>query len=351
MRGSESERNEQPAAQTDPGHTRTACELIRAIRGKRSQVALARRLGYSGNPVTDWERGSRHPTAKEVLRAAAICRLPVRDAFLALVPLEPPAPLSTSRQTARGGKPREWVVHLWLTALRGNVSNTELALRLGVSRYTVSRWCSGTTDIRFHEFLHCISVLTGRLYDWVSALVPIRQVPSLVVHYEEADAARRAAVEHPWTEAILRVLETQHYRERPAVAHAALAATLGIEPSTLDEALDGLVRAAVVSRRADASTGGVYYEALRELSVDTRNNPSAIRQLQRHWLNVALQRASRGDPDWFAYNVFSCSESDFERVRDSLKRAFRESRSIVATSQPNQSAGLLLMQLVNWHRT
>lgn len=345
-------RDSQPPNPTEnPDHIQTARELLRAIRGRRSQVALARRLGYSGNPITDWERGSRHPTAKEVLRAAALCRLPVRDAFLALVPLEPPAPAATSRQSGKGGKPREWVVHPWLAALRGNVSNTELAQRLGVSRYTVSRWCSGATEIRLHEFLQCISVLTGRLYDWVSALVPIRHVPSLVIEYEEADAARRAAVEHPWTEAILRVLETQHYRERPAVAHATLAATLGIEPSTLDEALEGLVRASVVSRRVEASSGGVYYEALRELSVDTRNNPRAIRDLQRHWLNVALQRAARGEPDWFAYNVFSCSESDFERVRDSLKRAFRESRSIVAASQPNQSAGLLLMQLVNWQKT
>lgn len=325
-------------------HLQTSRELLRAIRGKRSQLALARRLGYRGNPLTDWERGVRHPTANEVLRVASVCRLPVKEAFSALVPLEPPKLLTD----AQGATSKEWVVHPWLNALRGNVSNTELASRLGVSRYVVSRWCSGDTDIRFDDFLAFIDVLTGRLYDWVANLVPIERVPSLLAEYAQGTAARTVALEHPWTEAILRVLETENYQRAPAVAHATLAATLGVAESTLQQALDGLVRASVIARREEPVRGHAYYEVQGQLSVDTRPNPGAVRRLQRHWLDVARDRAERGEEDWFAYNVFSCSEADFERVRDSLKRAFRESRSIIASSEPNETAGLVLMQLVNW---
>lgn len=331
-------------------HQRVARELLRAIRGNRSQVGLARRLGYTGNPVTDWERGVRQPTAKEVLRVAAACRLPVRDAFLKLVPLEPPAALGRVRANQRSGKStgREWTIHPWLTALRGSLTNTELARRLGVSRYAVSRWCTGDTDIKLHELLHYIQTLTGRVHDWVAALVPIDRVPSLLIQFEQATAARTVAVEHPWTEAILRVLETQRYREGPAVAHASLAATLGISEAALQQALDGLVRAAVVSLRQEPKTGAIYYEALRELSVDTRTHPNAIRTLQQHWLEVALDRSRSGQPDWFAYNVFSCSDADLSRVRDCLKRGFRESRAIIAASNPNERAGMMLMQFVEW---
>lgn len=330
-------------------HGAVACELLRAMRGKRSQVALARRLGYSGNPVTDWERGVRRPTAKEALRVAVACRLPVREAFAQLVPLDPPAtPLRGGMGRTGSSKPGEWVIHPWLTALRGSLSNTELAQRLGVSRYCVSRWCSGDTDIRLHEFLHFVHVLTGRVHDWVAALVPIERVPSLVPQFEQATAARRIAVEQPWTEAILRVLETQRYREQPALVHSVLAATLGIPEETLQRALDGLVRAGIIARHVTPKTGDVYYETLRELSVDTRTYPTAMRTLQQHWLNVALERARRGQSDWFAYNVFSCSESDLSRVQECLKRGFRESRSIIAGSSPNQRTGLVLMQFVRW---
>lgn len=340
-----------PAAVQDATafHQQVARELLRAARGKRSQVALARRLGYTGNPITDWERGARHPTAREFLRAAAACRLPVREAFLKLVPLEPPGTATSSiGRPGFGSVTRQWVIHPWLAALRGTLSNTELAARLGVSRYSVSRWCSGDTEIRLYEFLHCIEALTGRLYDWVAALVPIAQVPSLLPGYTQASAARSVALEHPWTEAILRVLETQRYREGPAVAHATLAATLGISDVQLQQALDGLASAAVVSRHREPGTGSVYYETLRELSVDTRTHPHAVRTQQQHWLRVALERAQRGEPDWLAYNVFSCSEADLTRVGDCLKRAFRESRSIIAASTPNERAGLVLMQFVKW---
>lgn len=332
-------------------HQQVARELLRAVRGKRSQVALSRRLGYTGNPITDWERGARHPTAREFLRAAALCRLPVRDAFVKLVPLEPPSTVTGpvgAAKTNAGSTGRQWLIHPWLTALRGTLSNTELAARLGVSRYSVSRWCSGDTEIRLYEFLHCIEALTGRLYDWVAPLVPIAQVPSLLPRFAQANAARNVALEHPWTEAILRVLETQRYREQPAVAHATLAATLGVSEAQLQQALDGLTNAAVVSRQQEPGSGRVYYQTLRELSVDTRAHPHAVRTLQQHWLHVALERAQRGEPDWLAYNVFSCSEADLTRVGECLKRAFRESRSIIAASAPNERAGLVLMQFVKW---
>ncbi len=337
-----------PADRTSAAHFHRALsrEVLRAIRGRRSQVALARRLGYRGNPITDWERGERWPTAAEVLRVAAVCRLPVREAFSKLVPLEPPQPTMVSgRDRRRGG---EWKIHAWLTALRGNMSNTELAERMGVSRYVVSRWCSGVTNLRFYEFLQYIDALTGRVEDWIAHLVSIEQVPSLATRHQQTRAARRIALEQPWTEAILRVIETERYREQPAVAHATLAATLGITEEALEQSMAGLVKADIVTRRHDPTTGHVYFEALRELSVDTRADPEAVRTLQEHWLEVALRRAERRENDWFAYNVFSCSEADLARIREDLKRAFRESRAVIATSQPTETAGLLLMQFVQW---
>ncbi len=46
-----------------------ASQFLRAVRGKRSQVAFARRLGYRANPITDWENGRRYPTAAEAMEA------------------------------------------------------------------------------------------------------------------------------------------------------------------------------------------------------------------------------------------------------------------------------------------
>jgi hypothetical protein len=47
--------------------------------------------------------------------------------------------------------------------------------------------------------------------------------------------------------------------------------------------------------------------------------------------------------------VLSTSDADLDRIREVLRRAFREIRAIAASSQPVQSAALLNLQLVTWN--
>jgi hypothetical protein len=259
--------------------------------------------------------------------------LKVPESFERWLPLEPPQFDENEGQ---------WQLGPWLDALRGDMPIGELAQRLGRSRYSVGRWLAGRTQPQFHEFLELLDAITGRAHDWVAELVPIEQVPSLLPAFKRARAARTIAFEQPWTEAILRVLETKRYREQPDVAHATLAAWLGISDAVLEAALRGLTDAGVIEYQDGR------YEAVAELSVDTRTGSGSLRQLQRHWLGVALERAAAEEDDWFAYNVISCSEEDLQRIADCLKRAYLESRAIVAASEPSEAAALVLMQLVKW---
>ena len=48
-----------------------AAELLRALRGKRSQEAFARRLGVRGHAIYTWESARNFPTAARALRAAS----------------------------------------------------------------------------------------------------------------------------------------------------------------------------------------------------------------------------------------------------------------------------------------
>jgi hypothetical protein len=53
--------------------------------------------------------------------------------------------------------------------------------------------------------------------------------------------------------------------------------------------------------------------------------------------------------DWLAFNVISSSARDLERIRETLRRAFREIRAIAAASEPAESVALLNLQLVTWN--
>lgn len=309
-----------------------ASELLRSLRGHRSQVAFARRLGYRGNPITDWEHGRRYPTAPEALRAAARVRLDVPASFASFLPASPPT---------SGGK---WAVAAWLDSLRGSTSIADVARRAERSRFSVSRWLSGRSTPRLPDFLRLLEAITGRAGEWVAALVPIEQVPSLAAEYRRVAAARTVALDRPWSEAIMRVMETTGYQSHRGDSVAFIAAALAADEREIREALLALEQAGLVDEQRGS------YRVTGTLMVDTKISAHGRRRLRTHWASVAQRRVSEGDDDdsWFAYNVISVSASDYALIEQRLRAAYREVRSIVRASEPSEVAALLTMQLVPW---
>jgi transcriptional regulator with XRE-family HTH domain len=306
-----------------------AQQLLRALRARRSQRAFARRLGYAGNPITDWEHGRRVPSANEVLRAARLTGLDVPAAFARFHP----ATLGSGR--------RGYELAAWMNAIRGTSRAQDVAQRAGVSRFAVGRWLRGESEPRLHDFMHYIDATTARLYDWVAQLVPIAQVPALRARYDNAVAIRNAAQDAPWIEAVLRGIETPRYRALGRHRPGALAEILGIPLEHERRALQVLRRARSIRKR------GHLYQCVDATSVDMRGDPARVAQLLRHWSEVAAQRVDRrSDADLFAYSVSSLSERDAKRAQDILRRAFREIRSLVKASQPIERVMLVNLQLV-----
>ena len=309
---------------------RAACELLRALRGERSQIAFARRLGYRGNPITDWEHGRRYPTAPETLRVAARAGIDIARAFAAFAPAPPPAASN------------DYSVAAWLSSLRGSTPFVDLARRAGRSRYQVARWLSEQSVPRLPDFLRVLEAITGRAAEWVGALVPVAAVPSLQRAHERLSAARRLASELPWSEAVLRVIETEGYRALAAHCDDYIARTLGIEALEVRAVVSALLAAGVV----EATPRGL--RSLAPLVVDTKGDPGAALRLRRHWADVAARRAGAENDDWFAYNVISVSAADCARIEQRLRAVYRELRGIVRESEPSEQAALLTLQLVRW---
>jgi hypothetical protein len=307
-----------------------AQQILRAIRGGRSQRAFAKRLGYRGNPLTDWEHGRRFPTAGETLRAARLANIDVAQAFTRF---HPAAPLPTD--------PNASDLARWLTQLNPNLSITELAGRVAHSRSSVSRWLSGVAHPRLPEFLELVDAATGRVPDLVAELVPIAAVPALRARFEASVTAKRVAFDEPWTEAVMRVLETGSVARGSDLTR--IRTRLGLSEEHTRRCLDLLEQAALVRREEDT------FEGVRELTVDTRGGHEALIATKAHWARVAAERArTPGRRDLFAYNVFAASSADYERIRGLLRAMFRECRSVIAGSAPSEEVALMNLQLVRF---
>jgi transcriptional regulator with XRE-family HTH domain len=303
-----------------------ARQLIRAMRGRRSQVALSRRLGYRGNVAAKWEGGQRSPTFGEILRAFARLGVDVPEALRRFH-----APSASAWDPER---PEE--IAAWLRALQGQTPQALIAERAGLSRQQVGRLMSGRTQGRLPMVMSVIDALTGRLPDLVGALVPIEQVPELARKSNVRQALSRLAFAHPWSPAAQAWLGSRG-EVRASSAAQQLSRDLALELPQATELVEALVEAGV----AEISRGKL--RPAPSTTVEISATDEDIKRLRAHWASVSASRMARQAPgDLFSFNVFAVSREDLAKIHQSQRRFYREVRAIVAESPPEVVALLVI---------
>lgn len=294
----------------------TARELVRALRGARSQAALRRRLKRSSNVLHAWETGSRYPSASD---------------FLHLVELTGRSlPPLLERYAPCRGASKPLLLESWLNGLVRDRSHAELARALGVNRNTVARWLAGETEPRLPQLLALIDVTTQRLLELLGELVDPAALPSVAAAYRDLEQQRSLAYTRPWSHAVLRALELEQYRALPRHEPGFIAARLGITLEEEQACLAALLRAKQIRR----SRG--RYRVARVLAVDTREDPDRNLALKRHWFGVTrseLERRGIGPGALASYNLFAIAEEDLTRVRQAHLDYYERIRAIVAESK------------------
>ncbi len=307
----------------DPIWHQATSQLLRSLRGHRSQVAFARRLGFRSNVPAAWEGGHRVPNADELLRVCA--RVGV-DGPAALTRFHPPA--AGALDDGMGA---------WLSELRGRTAVGELAERSGCSSSQIRRWLSGSASPRVHQMLAVVDALTGRAPDLVAELVDIATVPALVARHKEGRTQRRLAFEHPWTAAVRVTIDAAPVSVEGAAAE--LARRLAQPVDLIHDALNRLLDHGLVEQRDGWIVGS------RSLTVDLRATALDRRNLRAHWAQVAANRVASDRGDLFSFSLMAVSRADLDRIRAVQRRSFREIRGIAAASEPPQVGALVVAQV------
>jgi transcriptional regulator with XRE-family HTH domain len=306
-----------------------ASELLRALRGKRSQSAFSKRLGFRSNVAYAWESGRAFPTAASFFRIVERSGRKLESALSGFYRL--PA-AGHDLKTAQG-------VASFLDDLRGRTAVVDLARAAGRSRFAVARWLKGDAEPRLPDFLRLVESASLRVLDFVACFVSPALLPSVARAWSELESARRAAYEQPWSHAVLRVVELEEYqalrRHRPGF----IAARLSITQAEEERALSLLLETGQLRKQRGRLVPGAA------LTVDTRSDPKRSQELKTFWTRVALERLEAGVDGTFSYNLFSVSRADFERIQELHRAYFRELRRIVATSEPAECIALANVHL------
>ncbi len=314
-------------------HEALASELIRALRGTRSQGVVNRRLGRSSNVAHAWERGTRSPSATDFFKLARASKVDVPRVLseFAGAPVFVRSSFD-ARATAA-----------WLDALAHGRSHAELARCVKRDRNTVARWLRGASEPKLPDLLRFVDATTQRMLDFVAAFVDPSALPSLGPTWQDFERQRRIAYDLPWAHAVLRALELDAYRRLPAHQPGFIAERIGISPELEADCLKALSDAGQIRRRAGK------WALTRVMAVDTRDDPEGNLRLKRHWARVGaerLERAALPPSSQYSYNLFAISDEGLEQIRQAHLQYYERLRAIVSECERPTRLALVNVQLL-----
>jgi len=302
---------------------RLSSQLLRALRGRRTQQALSRKLGFRSNVCNAWETGRDFPRTSTFFR------------LLALVGQDGRAALERFRVDLAGcGAPEEpGVAGQVLERLRSKRKIGDVAAASGLDRFLVSRILHGESDPRLPDFLRVLEALTLSCLDFLALVVDVGSLPECAERFRASEAARRAAFEFPWAQALVLLTDLPEYRALRAHSPGWFASRLGLTTREEENCLALLV---TLGRLREEN--GKYVRAAPSLTVDSRSDRERTQRLAAYWMRAAAERTQNGQEVRFAFNLFGVSRADAERLRELQRRYFAELRAIVAASEPTEVA-------------
>ncbi len=259
-----------------------AAEFIRALRGGRSQVALSRRLGFSSNVLHSWERRKRSPTTGRLL---------------------------------------------------------ELAARTGVD-VPGARWLAGTAQPKTPQLLALVHYVTQRLPDFIGVFTDAGALPSLRSEVGRLEAARMVATERPWSQLVLRFLETLDYQMLAAHERGWIAERAGITVAEEEATLRTLVAAGQVTR------GKTHYRPQALPALDMRHDRRAVQRQRAFWAGVAAERGPGAADGLCAYNICTVSNEGYQQLKRLQREYLLKARALIAASHPEERVVLLQVNVL-----
>ena len=194
--------------------------------------------------------------------------------------------------------------------------------------------------MRLPEFFSIVQAASFRLLDFIALIAEPANLPSVAASWRQLEAARRAAYELPWSQAVLRALELESYRSPSEQTPAWISERLGIPEAVVAQSLEVLAECGQIRVHEGR------YRLVDTPVVDTRRDPERAWQAREFWTDAARERLAARTPGLYWYNVFGVSERDLTRIRELQAQYFRELRALIEQSQPVERVVLSVQHLI-----
>lgn len=266
-------------------------EMLRALRGRRSQSSMSRRLGYASNRMHAWETG--HASLKWD-EFESICRLCKAD-------------LAKAIETAFRLKPESCGWHDLVITFAGKIREDVLARKLGVSQKTARRWLKGEQEPQVEDLLAMMFFFSSRFLAFMQALGILERVPALAEIRILHERARKMHSDIPECPLVHACLESVSYAASPVHLDGFVAHALGKSLEWEHETLRHMTEAGLL-----ASEEGKYVPYFNRVDMIGIPFEDALR-IRKHWLAVACEALRTRERLVHAEHIFLPDDDELSR--------------------------------------
>jgi transcriptional regulator with XRE-family HTH domain len=305
-------------------------QLVRAMRGRRSQQWLSRRLGFKGNQLYRWESGLRTMDWRDFLRLAKICQFDVGRALNKSIGYSLPADQSANL----------------VRFLIGESKVSTAAATLDLSPQIVRRWLRGATEPPLSQMLRMLDLFQGRLLDWIEQLCPRAELACLRERRAEMHARRELSFIFPVANLIVAALESEPYRHRRRHKRGVIAARLGISVELEVQIIEHLRQAGII-----AWTGQRYEIQPRGMEIFSKDPALTLKQ-RHYWTQVAdefLKTATTlPQSSMFGWSVFAVSDTAYRSIQEKFRECYAQIVGIANSDlAPRQAVKMVNLQCID----
>ncbi len=286
-------------------------ELLKALRGRRSQNQINRKLGFTYNQVSRWETGQKRILWQDFIKLAKSCGCNLQKVFY-----------STFLYLGDVKDPLAIIKHL-----TGSAKVAHIAGLAGVSRFKAARWLKKKTEPTLDEILSLMTETKRVIF--ISNMVDMKMMPSLSKAYNKYLAMKELLLRFPVASGVYCCFELGQYRNQEKHVHGLVARMTGITKSEEKEIIELLVKAGKIIRR-----NGKYFHLEPFLTRDAGGDFLSGLVSKLYWSKRAIEYMEKlSEPDFhslFQYQVFNIGQQAYEKIIERASFFEKEVLSIIA---------------------
>lgn len=267
-------------------------ELLKQIRGKRSQAQLSRILKYGFNQVYRWEADLTRLLWTDFIRICEVCKVGIK------------ASLEESIVFYDDFKRADLLVQ----HIVGNKQIVKLADEIKISRFILSDWIKGKSEPTLDGILQLLAS-RDLLLNFIDSLTNVEAVSTPL---KEKIKAKKKALnylyENPLAGAVLACMELSSYLRLDKHSVGFIAKKMGISIQDEENILLQLKNLGLIK-----NVNGKYQKV--EVNFNSRGDFSGEQKLRRFWTEKGLQSdqsrketKQKKDKNYFGFVIFPMNE-------------------------------------------